>query len=91
MEFIQSKMINDSLMVDKVNKVINCALPNQTYLGFEQGEEAFIQTNSIKLEKIIENQKSVIGVMASAKDIKGKVIQFVTIQKEALKNLIDLV
>lgn len=91
MKFIQSKMIDDSLMVDKVNKVIDCALPNQTYLGFEQGKEVFIQTNSIKLEKIIENEKNVIGVMASAKDIKGKVIQFITIQKEALENLINLV
>lgn len=91
MEFIQTRMINDSLMVDKVNKVINCALPNQTYLRFEQGDEVFIQTNSIKLEKIIENENKTIGVMASAKSIKGKVIQFVTIQKEALKNLIDLV
>ena len=90
MEFIQSKMIYDSLMVDKVNKIIDCALPNQTYLGFEQGEGVYIQTNSIKIEKIIENEKSVIGVMASAKDIKGKVIQFVTTQKEALENLVDL-
>ena len=90
MEFIQTKMIDDSLMVDKVNQVINCALPNQTYLSFEQGNEVFIQTDSIKLEKIIENENKTIGVLASAKNIKGKVIQFVTVQKEALKNLIDL-